>query len=120
MAKVRVGLIGVGGMGGCHFYNYEKIKDAELVAVCDVRENVAKEKVGDRKIKIYTDYNKMIKNEDLDMIDICTPSFLHADMAVKLLKKGYHVLCEKPMTLNARDAKRVAAIANQSDRKSVV
>ena len=120
MAKVRVGLIGVGGMGGCHFYNYEKIQDAELVAVCDVRENVAKEKVGDRKIKIYTDYNKMIKNEDLDMIDICTPSFLHADMAVKLLKKGYHVLCEKPMTLNARDAKRVAAIANQSQKNFMV
>ena len=120
MAKVRVGLIGVGGMGGCHFYNYEKIKDAELVAVCDVRENVAKEKVGDRNIKIYTDYNKMIKNEDLDMIDICTPSFLHADMAVKLLKKGYHVLCEKPMTLNTRDAKRVAAIANQSEKNFMV
>ncbi len=120
MAKVRVGLIGVGGMGGCHFYNYEKIADAELVAVCDVRENVAKEKVGDRNIKIYTDYNKMIKNEDLDMIDICTPSFLHADMAVKLLKKGYHVLCEKPMTLNTRDAKRVAAIANQSEKNFMV
>ena len=120
MAKVRVGLIGVGGMGGCHFYNYEKIKDAELVAVCDVRENVAKEKVGDRNIKIYTDYNKMIKHEDLDMIDICTPSFLHADMAVKLLKKGYHVLCEKPMTLNTRDAKRVAAIANQSEKNFMV
>jgi predicted dehydrogenase len=120
MAKVRVGLIGIGGMGGCHFYNYEKIPNAELVAVCDVRENIAKEKVGDRNIKIYTDYNKMIKNEDLDMIDICTPSFLHADMAVKLLKKGYHVLCEKPMTLNTRDAKRVATIANESEKNFMV
>ncbi len=120
MAKVRVGLIGVGGMGGCHFYNYDKIPNAELVAVCDVRENVAKEKVGDKNIKIYTDYNKMIKNEELDMIDICTPSFLHADMAVKLLKKGYHVLCEKPMTLNARDAKRVCAIANDAEKNFMV
>lgn len=120
MAKVRVGLIGIGGMGGCHFYNYEKIPNAEIVAVCDVRENVAKEKVGDRNIKIYTDYNKMIKNEDLDMIDICTPSFLHADMAIKLLKKGYHVLCEKPMTLNTRDAKRVAVVANDSEKNFMV
>lgn len=120
MDKVRVGLIGIGGMGGCHFYNYEKIPNAELVAVCDIRENVAKEKVGDRDIKIYTDYNKMIKNEKLDMIDICTPSFLHADMAVKLLKKGYHVLCEKPMTLNAKDAKRVAMVANESEKNFMV
>ena len=120
MDKVRVGLIGIGGMGGCHFYNYEKIPNAELVAVCDVRENVAKEKVGDRNIKIYTDYNKMIKNEKLDMIDICTPSFLHADMAVKLLKKGYHVLCEKPMTLNTRDAKRVTFVANEAEKNFMV
>ena len=120
MDKVRVGLIGIGGMGGCHFYNYEKIPNAELVVVCDVRENVAKEKVGDRNIKIYTDYNKMIKNEKLDMIDICTPSFLHADMAVKLLKKGYHVLCEKPMTLNAKDAKRVAFVANEAEKNFMV
>ena len=120
MADIRVGLIGIGGMGGCHFYNYEKIPNAELVAVCDIRENVAKEKVGDRDIKIYTDYNKMIKNEKLDMIDICTPSFLHADMAVKLLKKGYHVLCEKPMTLNAKDAKRVAMVANESEKNFMV
>ena len=118
--KVRVGLIGIGGMGGCHFYNYEKIPNAELVAVCDVREEVAKEKVGDRNVKIYTDYTKMIKNEKLDMIDICTPSFLHADMAVKLLRKGYHVLCEKPMTLNTRDAKRVAAIANEAEKNFMV
>ena len=96
--KIRVGLVGVGGMGGCHFYNYEKIQDAELVAVCDVRENVAKEKVGNRKIKIYTNLDRMLQHQELDMIDICTPSYMHKNMAIKLLKKGYHVLCEKPMT----------------------
>ena len=59
MAKVRVGLIGIGGMGGCHFYNYEKIPNAELVAVCDVRENVAKEKVGERRISL--DYSAFFR-----------------------------------------------------------
>ncbi|MBQ8546403.1 MAG: Gfo/Idh/MocA family oxidoreductase [Clostridia bacterium] len=120
MAKIRVGLIGIGGMGGCHFYNYDQVPNAEIVAVCDVREDVAKEKVGDRNINIYTDYNKMIRKEELDMIDICTPSFLHADMAVKLLKKGYHVLCEKPMTLNAKDAKRVCVVAKQEEKNFMV
>lgn len=118
--KVRVGLIGIGGMGGCHFFNYDEIKNAEVVAVCDVREDVAIEKVGDRDIAIYTDYNKMIKNEELDMIDICTPSFLHADMAIKLLKKGYHVLCEKPMTLNAKEARRVCTVAKLEDKNFMV
>ena len=120
MAKVRVGLVGVGGMGGCHFYNYEKIENAELVAVCDVRRDVAENKVGDRNINIYTSLDKMLKSEQLDMIDICTPSFLHKDMAIKLLKAGYHVLCEKPMTLNAKDAKKVVEVAKSTDKKFMV
>ena len=120
MAKVRVGLVGVGGMGGCHFYNYEKIENAELVAVCDVRKEVAESKVGDRNINIYTSLDKMLKSEKLDMIDICTPSFLHKDMAIKLLKAGYHVLCEKPMTLNAKDAKKVVEAAKATDKKFMV
>ncbi len=120
MAKVRVGLVGIGGMGGCHFYNYDKIENAELVAVCDVRKDVAENKVGSKKVNIYTSLDKMLKNEQLDMIDICTPSYLHKDMAIKLLKKGYHVLCEKPMTLNAKDAKKVLEVAKATDKKFMV
>ena len=120
MAKVRVGLVGIGGMGGCHFYNYEKIENAELVAVCDVRKEVAKEKVGERNINIYTSLDKMLKSEELDMIDICTPSYLHKSMTIKLLEKGYHVLCEKPMTLNAKDAKKVVEASNKTNKNFMV
>lgn len=118
--KIRVGLVGVGGMGGCHFYNYEKIENAELVAVCDVRKDVAKQKVGNRKIKIYTNLDRMLQHNELDMIDICTPSYMHKNMAIKLLKKGYHVLCEKPMTLNAKDAEKVVAASKETDRNFMV
>ena len=118
--KIRVGLVGVGGMGGCHFYNYEKIENAELVAVCDVRKDVAKQKVGNRKIKIYTNLDRMLQHNELDMIDICTPSYMHKNMAIKLLKKGYHVLCEKPMTLNAKDAEKVVAASKETDKNFMV
>ena len=118
--KIRVGLVGIGGMGGCHFYNYEKIENAELVAVCDVRKDVAKEKVGKRKIKIYTNLDRMLQHNELDMIDICTPSYMHKNMAIKLLKKGYHVLCEKPMTLNAKDAEKVVAVSKETDKNFMV
>ena len=118
--KIRVGLVGVGGMGGCHFYNYEKIENAELVAVCDVRRDVAKQKVGKRKIKIYTNLDRMLQHQELDMIDICTPSYMHKGMAIKLLKKGYHVLCEKPMTLNAKDAEKVVAASKETDKNFMV
>ena len=120
MANLRVGLIGIGGMGGCHFGNYANVKGAEIVAVCDVRKELAKEKVNNKKIKVYSTLSRMLKNEQLDMIDICTPSYMHKDMAIKLLKAGYHVLCEKPMTLNAKDAKKVLEAAKASNKKFMV
>ena len=53
MAKLRVGLVGIGGMGGCHFFNYDNVEGAEIVAVCDVRTDMAKEKLKGRGIKVY-------------------------------------------------------------------
>jgi predicted dehydrogenase len=120
MAKLRVGLVGIGGMGGCHFFNYDNVEGAEIVAVCDVRTDMAKEKLKGRGIKVYKSLSGMLNNAELDMIDICTPSYMHKDMAIKLLKKGYHVLCEKPMTLNAKDAKKVLAVAKETDKKFMV
>lgn len=120
MAKLRVGLVGIGGMGGCHFGNYAEVEGAEIVAVCDVRKDMAKAKVKGKKIKVYKSLARMLANEELDMIDICTPSYLHKDMAIKLLKAGYHVLCEKPMTLNYADAKKVLAVAKESNKKFMV
>jgi predicted dehydrogenase len=117
MADIRVGLIGIGGMGGCHYGNYSQVKGAKLVAVADVRVDMAKEKTKGTDVKVYADYKEMLANEELDMVDICTPSFLHADMAIDCLKKGYHVLCEKPMTLTAEDAQRVLVATKATDKK---
>ena len=116
MADIRVGLIGIGGMGGCHYGNYKDVKGARLVAVADVRVDMAKEKTEGTDIKVYADYKEMLENEELDMVDICTPSYLHADMAIDCLEKGYHVLCEKPMTLNADEAKRVLEATKKTDK----
>ena len=120
MDKVRVGLVGVGGMGGCHFGNYADIKNAELVAACDVRIDMLKEKIGDKKINAYDSLDKMLENEKLDMRDICTPSYMHKDMAISLLNKGYHVLCEKPMTIKYEDAKEVIKASENTDKNFMV
>ena len=116
MADIRVGLIGIGGMGDCHYENYKQVKGARLVCVADVRVDMAKEKTKGTDVRVYADYKEMLEKEELDMVDICTPSYLHADMAVYCLEKGYHVLCEKPMTLNAEEAQRVLAVASKSDK----
>lgn len=124
---LKVALVGIGGMGYCHYTCYDNIPGAKLVAVCDVREDMAKEKIlkhAEEKgvspaatPRVYGDLDKMLANEEIDVVDICTPSYMHADMAVKCLERGIHVLSEKPMTLNEADATRVLAAAKKSGRK---
>lgn len=114
---LKVALIGIGGMGGCHFNCYKNIENAEITAVCDVREDMAKEKVGDDKIRIYTDYDELLKKEDVDVIDICTPSYMHREMSIKALEKGCHVLCEKPMSLSSADCEAILAAQKKAGKK---
>lgn len=116
----KVALIGIGGMGFNHFKQYEKIEDAQVIAVADVRTDMAKEKVADENIHIYASMDELLANETPDMIDICTPSYLHVDMSIKALELGYHVLCEKPMALTSAETARIRAAAEKSDKNFMV
>ena len=113
---LKVGLIGAGGMGGVHRGIYKGLDDVKLTAIADVRTEIAAEKAADDSIKIYADYKEMIEKEDLDYVDICTPSYMHADMAIYALEHGLHVLCEKPMVLHSADGERVIAAAEKSGK----
>lgn len=117
---IKVAIVGVGGMGTGHFNIYNDMEDVELIAACDVRVDMLKEKVGDRNIKVYADFDEMSKNEKPDMIDISTPSYLHMDYAIKALESGFHVICEKPMTLNGEQADKVLAAAEKSKKLFMV
>ena len=70
---IRVALVGIGGMGRCHFNCYKNVENAELVAVCDVRTERAREIAGS-DMPIYADLDEMLAKEQFDMLDICTPS----------------------------------------------
>ncbi|MGC8842411.1 MAG: Gfo/Idh/MocA family protein, partial [bacterium] len=99
--KLRVGIIGVGGIAQAHMQGYAKLKDkVDLVAFCDTiperAEKGAKE-YGSRNAKVFTDYREMLEMKDLDAVDICTPNKFHAPQAIDALKAGKHVFCEKPM-----------------------
>lgn len=117
---IKVAVLGVGGMGGLHFNIYDKSEEIQLVAVCDIREDLLKEKVGDKDIAIYTDFDEMLKKEKVDIIDISTPSFLHAEQSVKALNAGFNVICEKPMTLDFKSAKKVLSAAKKSGKLFMV
>ena len=119
---LRVGLVGIGGMGGVHFGEYCKMNHVEIAAVADVRVDMAKEKVekSGKDIPVYASLEEMLEKENLDILDICTPSYLHADMAVYALSKGVHVISEKPMVLNTEDGRRVIEAAKKSGKKYMV
>ena len=113
---IKVAIAGVGGMGGLHFRIYNESESMEVVAAFDIREDILKEKIGDKKIAIYTDFDEMLKNVKADIIDISTPSFLHAEQTVKALNAGFNVICEKPMTLDSDSAKEVLRAAEKSGK----
>ena len=117
MKKLKVGLVGFGGMGGMHFSCYGESESAFVGAICDVRRDFALQKLGDLKIPVYTDLDEMLEKEKPDIVDLCTPSYLHAEMAIECLNKGFNVLCEKPMTLTVADAEKVIAAAKKNNKK---
>lgn len=116
----KVALIGIGGMGGHHFNVYKGIEDCKVVAVADVRVDMAKEKVADESVHIYSNIDDLLANETVDMVDICTPSYMHADMSIKTLQMGINTLSEKPMTINSADAERVLEATKKTNAKFMV
>lgn len=116
MDNVKVGQVGLGGMGYGHYLAYKAIKEAKLVAICDIRIEELKDKIDDKNIHLYKNLNDMLENEKLDVIDIVTPSYLHADMIIECLDKNYNVMCEKPLTLSKEDIDRISLSLNNSNK----
>ena len=109
----KIALIGIGGMGNVHFNAYRRMKNAEVIAVADVRVDMAKEKTAGTNAKIYASLDELLKNEKPDVVDICTPSYMHTEMAIKALNAGCHVLSEKPMSVSSADTARVIETAKK-------
>ncbi len=134
MEKVKVALIGFGGIARFHNAAYKKLMakgaDLELVAVCDKNvEQFTKtltinigggDSVLPEGIHTYADIDDLIANEEFDMADVCLPTFLHKTFVIKLLEAGKHVLCEKPMALCYDDAKEMLDVANEKGLRLII
>lgn len=114
---LNVGLIGVGGVSGAHIPGWNSIAETNLVALCDIRP----EQMGKySEQRCYYDFDEMLENEQLDILDICLPTYLHADYAIKAMEHGINVICEKPISLKADDVKRIYAAAKENNVKFMV
>ena len=109
---LRAGLIGFGGIAKAHRKAFAKLEQqgrAQLVCAYDVDPEAFGRKISinidtgpvemEEHIRFYTDLDKMLSEQELDFVSICAPSFLHSELSAELLRRGYHVLCEKPMAL---------------------
>ena len=114
---LKVGLVGVGGISGAHIPVWEAMESAELVALCDIRPERMEKYDGKR---CYLDFDEMLANEELDILDICLPTYLHADFAVKAMDKGINVITEKPISLKEEDVERVYSTAAKNNVKFMV
>jgi len=120
--KIKIALIGCGGMGTGHLRGYRNIPDAEIVAVCDIVPGRAESKkdLVPESTAFYTDYKEVLEIPGLDAVDICTPNYLHSVIAVEALNRGLHVFTEKPDAVNVEEVLKMKAAAEANDRVLMV
>jgi len=129
--SVNIGIIGLGFMGKMHFDTYAKVKGVKVTAIADVD---VRKRSGDwsgivgniggasqrqdlRGIHLYENAADLLKDPAVDVVDITLPTYLHARWAIRALKSGHHVICEKPMALKSSEAVAMIAAARAARRR---
>jgi predicted dehydrogenase len=119
MGKIlNVGVIGAGTISSSHVRGFLKDGRARIDAVCDVFEKHAKMKA-DRwgAKKVYTDYHQLLKDSEIDIVNLCVAPNLHHEIGLAALEAGKHLLTEKPMALTVKDCDDMISAAKRSDVK---
>jgi UDP-N-acetylglucosamine 3-dehydrogenase len=115
MKKLGTAVIGTGFWGKNHARVYSELSSTELVAVCDVNRERAKAVANQFGVKAYTSSSRMLRNEDVKAVSVCTWSTKLAKEALKALNAGKHVLVEKPMASHTKQAEKLLETAENSD-----
>ena len=102
---IRIGLIGCGFMGKMHSECYKIIPGVEVVAVADLRKEYAEEIAKGTNATIYSSAKELIENASVDAIDICLPTYLHAEYALMAMDKVKYLMVEKPLALTVEEGK---------------
>ena len=115
---LKVGVIGTGFIGPAHIEASRRTFLAEVVSLADINEEVAREKANQYAVKkYYGDYRDLLQDEEVEVVHICTPNYLHYQMSKDALLAGKHVVCEKPLAMNRQEAEELVELA---DKKGLV
>jgi len=121
MKRINVGIIGAGNISESHVQSYKKLENVNVLAVCDINRERAEDYARRYGIAyVFEDYNEMLKLEELDAVSVTTWNNGHAPISIAALKAGKHVLCEKPLAMNARQAQEMVDTANETGKLLMV
>ena len=125
MKKLRIGIIGCGGIANVkHMPSLAVFKDeVEMVYFCDIIEERAKTaaaQYGTPDAKVCTDYHELLKDESIDVVHVLTPNVNHCPITCDALEAGKHVLCEKPMAITYGEGKKMLDTAKRTGKKLTI
>jgi predicted dehydrogenase len=119
--KLRCAVIGAGGIGLDHLHSLVTCHRAAAVAIAETNPQRAREACARNNVpRSYVDYRELLEQPDIDAVIIALPTYLHAPVAIEALKARKHVLIEKPMAMNAKEAAKVVETAKQMKRTLMV
>ncbi len=103
--KLSIALIGAGRAGMIHAYNFKGgVSNAQIIAVCDPIESVAKSAAEELEIEqYYTDYKELLENKNIDAVIVATPTKYHCEIVIAAAEAKKHILCEKPMAVTVEE-----------------
>lgn len=117
MAKLRVGVVGVGGIARTHMPGWAASEHAEVVAGSDVNGDVLKRWGQEHGVgKLHTNPEALFSDSDIDIIDVCTPNMYHAPLSIAAMEAGKHVICEKPLAPTPDDIRDMIAARDKSGK----
>lgn len=116
MKKVRIGVIGTGGMGQGHLMKIKEIPEAELTAICDIDPQITREISEKYEVPGFTDYEELLNSGLVDAVIVATPHYFHPPIGIAAMNKGIHCLSEKPIAVSVKAADEFVEAAHKNKR----
>ncbi|MGV3488580.1 MAG: Gfo/Idh/MocA family protein [Tuberibacillus sp.] len=111
---INIGLVGFGFIGKTHLEAYQQLENARVTKICTSHIPATRDEA------FVTDFDDLLKDDRIDIVDICLPTYLHEEYIVRAAKAGKHIICEKPLTLSVESAKRIIHAVQQCNVKLFV
>jgi predicted dehydrogenase len=119
--KLRVALVGCGGISDVHFRTFKKFSDVEVVAGVDIKpERLEWAQQNHGVPEVFTDWKEMLRKVKPDAVDVCTPNGVHAPAVIDAANAGCHVTTEKPMAMTPKECEKMIAAAEKAKKKLAV